>query len=77
MLHFTPQDREYLRNYLLECLTPEAGRWGGEVCDNTLRHTTTWLSSEGFDVEACIAALQEADIVCDCQALIYTVRAYE
>ncbi len=77
MLLLTRQDRESLRNYLLECLTPEAGRWGGEVCDNTLRYTTTWLSSEGFDGEAYTAAFQEAGSVCDCRVLIYTLRAYE
>ena len=77
MLPFTSQDRESLCHYLLEHLTPDAGRWGGEVCDHTLRHTTNWLSSHDLDAEAYIAQFHEANIDCDCRVLIYTVRAYE
>jgi hypothetical protein len=77
MLPFTRQDRESLCHYLLECLTPEAGRWPGEVCDHTLRHTANWLSNHGFDAEAYIAQFHAENIDCDCRALIYTVRTWE
>ena len=75
MLPFSRQDRESLCSYLLERLTPDAGRWTGEVCDHTLRHTANWLSKHGLDVEAYTTALHEANIDCDCMALIYTLRA--
>ena len=74
---FTPQDRESLRRYLLDRLTPAAGRWAGHVCDHTLRHTTNWLSMHDLDVEAYTAGFHEANIDCDCKTLIYTIRASE
>ncbi len=75
MFPFSRQDRDSLRSYLLECLTPEAGRWSGDVCNHSLRYTTSWLRMCGYDVATYTTWFQQAEMACDCRVLITLVRA--